>query len=76
MMWSNIIGHSRQIKQLKAALSAERVPGAYLFAGPAGVGKRLVADAFAQAAFCESAPSNGWEACGSCAACRKSRWSE
>ncbi len=70
-MWSDIIGHSRQIKQLRAALTADRVPGAYLFAGPAGIGKRLVATAFAQAALCERAPENGWEACGGCAACRK-----
>jgi DNA polymerase-3 subunit delta' len=57
--------------QLKAALASGRVPNAYLFAGPSGIGKRLVADTFAQAALCERAPGNGWEACADCTACRK-----
>ncbi len=67
-MWSKVIGHERQIEQLKAALASGRMPGAYLFSGPSGIGKRLVADAFASAALCERA---GEEACGECAACRK-----
>jgi len=70
-MWSKIIGHERQVVQLRAALSSGRIAGAYLFAGPAGVGKRLTADQFAAAALCPSSADRGMDACGACAACLK-----
>lgn len=72
-MWSHIIGHQKQIDQLKAALRKDRLHSAYLFAGPAGVGKRLVADAIAASALCEQAPMREFEACGACPACQKFR---
>jgi DNA polymerase-3 subunit delta' len=70
-VFSKIIGHDRQIEQLRAALSSGRIPGAYLFAGPQGIGKRLVADSFAAATFCPNSAERGLEACGGCAACQK-----
>jgi DNA polymerase-3 subunit delta' len=69
-MWSQIIGHDQQISQLKKALSSGRLPNAYIFSGPAGIGKRLVACTFVKAAFCNS-PSKGPDACDSCISCRK-----
>jgi DNA polymerase III subunit delta' len=70
-MWSSIIGHARQIDQLRRAIASARVPNAYLFAGPRGIGKRRVADEFVAALFCSSAAAHDGEPCGECAACRK-----
>ncbi len=70
-MFSNIISHTRQIDQLKKALASGRLPNAYIFSGPSGIGKRLVADALAQAALCERAEKDIQDACGTCTACRK-----
>jgi DNA polymerase-3 subunit delta' len=60
-----IIGHDRQKEILRRALAAGRIPHAYLFEGPEGVGKRLVALALARAIFCRDG------GCGDCPACRK-----
>ena len=66
MIFARIIGHERQKSILRRALSGGRLAHAYLFAGPEGVGKRLMALALARALFC----TNG-DSCGECAACRK-----
>ncbi|MEO1129360.1 MAG: AAA family ATPase [Planctomycetota bacterium] len=42
-----IIGQSRAIETLRAAVRSERVHHAWIFAGPPGVGKRTTAEAFA-----------------------------
>lgn len=66
MTFDRIIGHDRQKDILRRALSGGRLAHAYLFAGPEGVGKRLMALAVARVLFCESGTG-----CGSCSACRK-----
>ncbi len=50
---------------LRRALATDRVAHAYAFVGPAGVGRRLTALAFAQACLCRQ------QGCGSCSACRR-----
>ena len=60
-----IRGQPQALAQLRRALSSQRVHHAYLFAGPAGVGKSEGALLFAQALLCR-ADSEG---CGSCASC-------
>jgi DNA polymerase III subunit delta' len=70
-MWTSIIGHDRQIENLKRALAAGHLPNAYLFCGPHGIGKRRTADAFAAALLCPAAAANAQEPCGTCAACVK-----
>ncbi|MFH0799317.1 MAG: DNA polymerase III subunit delta' [Pseudomonadota bacterium] len=67
-MWSKITGHPRQIEELRRALASGRLPNAYLFSGPRGVGKRMTANALAAALACTS---GGADACGACAGCRK-----
>ena len=66
MTFAQIIGHDRQKNILRRALASGRLAHAYLFAGPDGVGKRLMALALARVLFC--AHGTG---CGECAACRK-----
>ena len=70
-MWSKVVGHKRQIDQIKRTLASKRIPNAYLFHGPNGVGKRLIANALSQAMACERTETVGFNACGECAACRK-----
>jgi DNA polymerase-3 subunit delta' len=55
---------------LAGALEAGRVPHAYLFSGPAGVGKRTAARAWAQILLCRKRPSPV-SACGECGVCRR-----
>ncbi|MDD4004937.1 MAG: hypothetical protein PHW69_07010 [Elusimicrobiaceae bacterium] len=70
MSFSSIIGHARVISQLKKQLRANRIPPAFLFHGPKGVGKLDVAVILAMAANCldETARSKG-DACGVCRMC-------
>jgi len=65
MTFGDIIGHTGQIDLLRRALASDRLGHAYLFYGPEGVGKKLVALSIARALFC----SEG--GCGVCSVCRK-----
>ncbi len=66
MTYDQIIGHERQKDILRRAVSSGRLAHAYLFEGPEGIGKRLMALALVRAIFCEN--GNG---CGECPPCRK-----
>lgn len=66
MTFDSIIGHDRQKDILRQALNNQRIAHAYLFEGPEGVGKRLVALALARTLLCQTGSG-----CGDCAACRK-----
>jgi DNA polymerase-3 subunit delta' len=63
-----IIGNERAIALLTRSLEQSRVAHAYLFAGPPGVGKGLVAREFAKALNCERGTS---QPCNACVSCRK-----
>ncbi|ABA88935.1 DNA polymerase III, delta-prime subunit [Syntrophotalea carbinolica DSM 2380] len=65
-MFSRVLGHQRQKDLLEKAVSSKRLPHAYLFEGPEGIGKRLVALALTKILFC----ANG-NSCGDCPACHK-----
>ena len=67
---NSIIGHQQIIEQLQRTVASRRIAGAYLFVGPAGVGKETVARYFAGLIFCqqEAQPPT---VCGTCLACRK-----
>jgi DNA polymerase-3 subunit delta' len=56
------------VAALTRALESGKVPHAYLFEGPAGVGKRKTALIWAAALNCEVDRADG---CGSCESCRK-----
>jgi len=81
----DIVGQDEAIRRLRRAMQAERLPHAFLFAGPAGVGRRTTAAAFAKVLLCEkpgeyqpdAAGSSGKaageafrQACGRCDDCR------
>ena len=63
-----IIGQDPVVGQFVRAASHGRIGGAYLFIGPAGVGKSTVALALAKSMLCER-PRPGLVACGACASC-------
>ena len=67
MAFSSIVGQVDAKVRLGSAL--EGIPGhAYVFAGPDGIGKTLVAREFAKALLCQAPSSDG--ACGVCTSCR------
>jgi DNA polymerase-3 subunit delta' len=61
-----IRGQDRAIDLLRRSLTAGKLPHAYLFAGPDGVGKRTTALALAQALNCERTPGAALCECGPC----------
>lgn len=80
MPFRDIIGHRKLIALLSRSIDREVLPPSLIFSGPAGVGKRLVANAVAQAVNCrdpqrESSAQGGspipYDACGVCSACRR-----
>jgi DNA polymerase-3 subunit delta' len=68
-MFDEIVGNERAKELLRRMLRQGRVPGALLFAGEAGLGKRLFAVELARALNCTSRA--GVEGCGRCAACAR-----
>jgi DNA polymerase-3 subunit delta' len=73
MIWSSLRGHSAQIDMFRRAVQRGRTAHAYVFVGPEGVGKRLVARNIAQSLFCERIPDVQLDACGECPSCRQVR---
>jgi len=63
-----IIGNERAISLLRGSIEQDRVAHAYLFTGPAGIGKGLVAREFAKALNCDR---GGPQPCDECVSCRK-----
>jgi DNA polymerase-3 subunit delta' len=68
-MFDELIGNDRVKKLLRRMLQSSRVPGAMLFSGEDGVGKKLFALEIARALNCRS--PQGEEACGTCPACKR-----
>ena len=67
MGFERIKGQDSAVNLLTAAYASDRLPHAYLFHGPDGVGKEMAALEFARALHCET---DGLDSCGSCSACR------
>jgi DNA polymerase-3 subunit delta' len=69
MAFGDIIGQDRARLLLQRALAESRIPHAYLFHGPPGVGKKFTAVQFVKALYCRSVSS--LDACDVCIICRK-----
>ena len=66
-MFDQLTGNERVKQLLRRMLESGRVPGALLFAGEDGVGKKLFALEIAKAINCRT--PQGMEACGKCPVC-------
>ncbi len=69
MPWRSIRGHDRAVEALRRTMAQGRLPHAFLFVGPEGIGKRSFAETFAQALLCERAPEADLDPCGACPSC-------
>ena len=68
MSWDDILGQEFAKRTLSAHLAAGKAAGAYLFAGPSGAGKGLLALEFAKALNCSS---DGQRPCDRCLTCQQ-----
>ena len=66
MSFNDIIGQETALKLLRNSLKQKRVPHAYLFIGPQGVGKKLTAINLAKALNCEGSAEIPCDRCVSC----------
>ena len=63
---SDIVGQDAAVDVLRRAAAGGRLAQAYLFGGPAGVGKATTAGVLAAALNCRDAPGEGCDRCPSC----------
>jgi len=68
MDFSGIIGQKEVVASLERALSENRVGHAYIFTGPAGMGKKTIAHLFAGLLLCND--SKDGKTCGKCVPCQ------
>ncbi len=69
--FTQLLGQEKAKRLLRRSLAAERIPHAYIFKGPEGVGKSLFARGVAAAVNCRDVSMVG--ACGHCSSCKKFR---
>lgn len=69
MEW-NVIGHEWAARLLQQHIAHGEARHAYLFTGPAGIGRRTLALRFAQALNCTNPPAPGLP-CGTCRVCQQ-----
>jgi len=67
---ASVLGQDKAKKLLRRAVQGSRLGHAYLFRGPAGVGKKTLARAFGNYLNCQN-PTADQDACGLCRSCRK-----
>jgi DNA polymerase-3 subunit delta' len=70
MLLAEVRGQNAAVRTLSRALGEDRIPNAYLFEGPSGVGKQATALALAMARLCPQKPGKG---CLSCPVCTRIR---
>jgi DNA polymerase III subunit delta' len=68
MRFSDVVGQERPLSIIQANLESNRFLGAYIFSGPEGIGKKMVAKIIAQQLNCAGQPERP---CGNCSSCLK-----
>ena len=64
-MKHSTIGHKVQVKTLDSILDSGEIPHAFIFTGPSGTGKKIIAREFLSALFC----NENEKPCGRCTSC-------
>jgi len=67
--WQSLRGHDRAVATLRRSLEQGRLPHAFLFVGPEGIGKLAFALKLAQTLLCERVPEAEMDPCGACPGC-------
>lgn len=67
--WHGVRGHQSAVERFQQMLASGRMASTFLLAGPAGIGKRMLALQLAKALLCHHAPAGQLEACGKCPDC-------
>lgn len=70
VLLKDIKGQDNAVKFLVNCVESGRIPNAFLFSGPEGVGRALAAKALVAALFCRGTEGHGGP-CGSCPVCRR-----
>src|SRR4051794_4737465 len=70
MSWRAIKGHDAIAAGFARAVTRGRLAHAFLFVGLPGIGKRQFARQLAKTMLCESPPSECWDSCDQCPACK------
>lgn len=65
--FSKVIGHNNIKEYFSRAINADKVSHSYIFEGPEGVGKKMIAMEFAKMILCENKQNN--TACNKCKSC-------
>src|SRR5665213_3322162 len=71
MPFKDVIGHRRLVGLLTRSIREQSLPPSLIFAGPDGIGKRLVAVSAAQELNCLQNAGDKATACGVCPACTR-----
>lgn len=69
MPWQSLRGHDRVVEAIRRMLAAGRLPHAFLFVGPEGIGKEAFALKLAQTLLCERSDPAQMNPCGACPSC-------
>ena len=66
MSFNDILGQDGPLSLLKSYIEKSRLDGSYLFTGPDGVGKKLVAKTLSKAVNCLESEASPCDRCVSC----------
>ncbi|HEX5446271.1 MAG TPA: DNA polymerase III subunit, partial [Pirellulales bacterium] len=69
MSWQGIEGHDEVVERFRRAIARNRLASTFLFVGPAGIGKRALAEKLAQALLCPHVDLQTLAPCGTCDSC-------
>ena len=71
MAWEGIEGHDDVVASFRDCLQRGRLGSTFLFVGPEGIGKRMLAIKLAEALLCERHEEDQLTPCGQCPACQQ-----
>ncbi len=69
MSWLGVVGHDRVVAELRHVLARGRLGHAYMFVGPPGIGKKLLARRLTQTLLCEVQRPQLLQPCQQCSGC-------
>ncbi len=73
MSWRGIDGHDEIVRRFQRAVTQGKIASTFLFLGPPGIGKRMLAEQLATTLQCEKNDPRLMEPCGKCSSCRQAQ---